>query len=214
MLSRITRPLLFPAIPIVFVLCSLIVACSAVPPPKKTDNICAIFEEYNNWYWAAKDTANRWHVPISIQMAIIFQESSYRAKIRPPRSKLFWFIPWTRPSSAYGYAQASNKAWGIYKEKVGHFWSSRSNFKHASDFIGWYVDQAHRRAHISKNNPYSIYLAYHEGIGGYLRGTYRRKLWLMKVARSVSLRSKHYQHQLKKCQKKLSNTRIHWWLAK
>ena len=69
------------------------------------------------------------------------------------------------------------------------------------DFIGWYANQAHRRAGIPRSNAYDLYLAYHEGIGGYQRKTYLRKAWLMPVARKVANRAQTYRSQLAYCRR-------------
>ncbi|MEJ6753219.1 MAG: hypothetical protein QNK71_08585, partial [Amylibacter sp.] len=42
-------------------------------------------------------------------------------------------------------------------------------------------------------------LAYHEGHAGFRRGTYKRKKWLMKVAKSVQKRAVLYSSQLARC---------------
>lgn len=195
--------------------CSVVIlvglgGCGGRPQPRRVDNVCAIFMQYPDWYLSAKHVQHRWGVPISIQMAIIYQESSYHADIRPPRTKLLWIIPWRRPTSAYGYAQAVDDAWRAYKKEAGHFWSRRNRFQHAIDFIGWFVDRSHRIAHIPRNAPYAIYLAYHEGIGGYQRRTFRKKYWLKRVAHKVSRRARRYHYQLIQCREAMA--RIHpWW---
>jgi len=78
----------------------------ATTPPANVENICAIFDEKSSWYRAAKKSEKRWGTPVHVQLSIIRQESSFRFDARPPRTKLLGFIPWTRPSDAYGYAQA------------------------------------------------------------------------------------------------------------
>ena len=75
----------------------------------------------------------------------------------------------------------------------------RNSFADATDFVGWYSEQAHRRAGIAKYDAYRLYLAYHEGWTGYSRGTYRSKPWLMAVARKVQYRAVTYQRQLGYC---------------
>ena len=45
----------------------------------------------------------------------------------------------------------------------------------------WYNDQSHRRNHIFKTDAHHLYLAYHEGHGGYARGSYRGKSGLKGV---------------------------------
>ncbi|MBA3535342.1 MAG: hypothetical protein H0T84_01845 [Tatlockia sp.] len=170
-------------------------------PPSDVNNICRVFNQYPNWYTDAKDIEKRWLVPIAVQMAIVHQESKFNAKARPPYRKMLWIIPWKRPSTAYGYSQALSVTWKQYKRSHGGGgrWASRQVFADAVDFIGWYANQANRIAGIPRNDAYRLYLAYHEGIGGYQRKTYLQKPWLIQVARKVKGLSLIYQAQLNQC---------------
>lgn len=168
-------------------------------PPHNVDNLCTIFREYPNWYHESKDVERRWHVPVTVQMAIVHQESKFDANAQPQRTKLLWIIPWTRPSSAYGYSQALRGTWALYKRSRGGAFVTRDHFGDGVDFIGWYANEAYRRARISRKNTYQLYLAYHEGVGGYLQKTYLRKPWLIAVAHKVSAREKIYRAQMASC---------------
>jgi hypothetical protein len=181
----------------------------AVPKPKHIDNICSVFKEYPKWYWAAQDAQKKWGVPISVQMAIMHQESSFASSAKPPHRKLLGFIPWFRPTSAFGYSQATDQSWRAYQKSTGHSSANRDSFSSALDFIGWYADQAHRRASVSKGNAYQLYLAYHEGIGAYVKRTYLHKKWLIDVARKVDRMAWRYHYQLVRCQASLPKK--HWW---
>ncbi|HCD56882.1 MAG TPA: hypothetical protein DEQ90_15770, partial [Halieaceae bacterium] len=55
------------------------------------------------------------------------------------------------------------------------------------------------RSGIAKNDAYRLYLAYHEGHGGYNRGSYRDKAWLLRVATKVRDRAAQYTVQLNGC---------------
>lgn len=176
----------------------LLTSCVSAPP-RDVNNLCHIFKQYPKWYTDAKDVERRWKVPVPVQMAIIHQESKFNARARPPRTKLLFLIPWKRPSSAYGYTQALHGTWKHYKQSNGGLFTSRDDFGDGVDFIGWYANQAHKQAGISRTDAYSLYLAYHEGIGGYQRKTYLRKSWLMPVARKVQARSQLYAMQLNSC---------------
>ena len=133
------------------------------------NNICAIFEEKDDWYDDAADASEEWGSPIPIMMAIMHQESRFQADARPPRKKLLGFIPGPRLSNAYGYPQAKTGTWGDYKKDAGRFGADRDDFSDAVDFIGWYNYQSVRRSGISPQDTYGLYLAYHEGHGGYNR---------------------------------------------
>ena len=189
-----------------FVLLGLLIplsGCVSTPKPHHIDNICSIFEQYPAWYWEARQSAERWRVPISVQMSIMRQESSFIDKAKPPRKKLLGVIPWTRQSDAYGYAQVKKSTWKAYQKSVGSHFSSRSRFSNAINFVGWYANTAHARAGIPKNDAYRLYLAYHEGIGGYQRATYRNKDWLIAVAGRVGERATIWRSQLLNCEHRI-----------
>jgi hypothetical protein len=180
--------------------------------PNNVDNVCCIFQQYPDWYTAAKKSQGKWGVPVPVQMAIMHQESTFRADARPPRQVCLGFIPWSRPTSAYGYAQAVNSTWSLYQRGSGNCYASRENFKDATDFIGWYARNAKRKLNIAPTNAYALYLAYHEGLGGYAKKTYLRKPWLIKVAKKVALRARVYQCQLASCKSSLEKK--HWWSSR
>lgn len=175
-------------------------AVFAPDPPQRQDNLCEIFREQPDWYDAARASQEKWGTPIATQMAFIKRESSYRAAIRPPRTKLLGFIPWKRPSSAYGYAQAQDPVWEEYQDDAGSLFSGRTDMDDATDFIGWYNARTHRGTGVSLNNPEHLYLAYHEGQGGYKRGSYRGKPGVQRAARDVATTASRYQAQLNSCE--------------
>jgi hypothetical protein len=179
------------------------VSACTTSPPRDVDNLCAIFAEKDGWYGDAADVREAWGSSIPVMMAIIYQESGFQADVRPPRTKLLGFIPWSRPSSAYGYSQAKTTTWEEYERDAGRFGADRDDFADAIDFVGWYNQQSLKRSGISPQNSYGLYLAYHEGHGGYNRATYLQKPWLMAVARKVESRASQYQGQLLICESRL-----------
>ncbi len=185
-------------------LAALIAGCAAGPPSNIND-ICSIFDENPGWYRDARDSFERWRVPIPTMMAIIHQESSFRARTRPSRRRILGFIPGKRPSSAYGYPQAVDGTWEIYRGETGNRSARRNRFDDAIDFVGWYCDRSHRLCGISRHDPYRLYLAYHEGHGGYNRGTYRDKKWLLETAARVRDRAARYSRQLAGCRERLES---------
>jgi len=189
----------------VFLLISVSLIGCVSKPPSDINNVCNIFRQYPKWYTDAKDVERRWKVPEPVQMAIVHQESKFDEHARPPHTKLLWIIPWKRPTSAYGYAQVLHGTWSEYKRTNGGLFSSRDVFGDGVDFIGWYANQANRRAGISRRDAYNLYLAYHEGIGGYQRKSYLKKGWLMPVARKVKARSQLYGMQLNSCIRSLES---------
>jgi hypothetical protein len=189
---------------------ALVLSACATSPPEQVDNACLIFEEKPDWYEATRETEKKWGAPIQVQLAIMRQESSFRHDAKPPRDSFLGIPMWWRVSSAYGYAQVKDSTWDWYLEKTGNGWADRDEFEDASDFIGWYTDVSNRTLGISKWDVYNQYLAYHEGHGGWKRGTYKAKAWLMKVARRVDENARVYGGQLKGCRKRLDKGGG-WW---
>ena len=136
---------------------SMLGSCATYQPTQIND-VCKIFWGETDWYEDARDVKKRWGVSISVMMAIMRQESSFRPDVRPERPK-FLFIPLPRKSSAYGYAQAQDPAWEDYRKATGNWSHDRDDFGDAINFIGWYVDKSHRRLGISKADPYRQYLS-------------------------------------------------------
>ncbi len=180
-------------------------ACShSAPRSEEVANACDIFDERKSWYRDMRRAEKRWGMPVHVQLAIMRQESSFIRNARPPRTKILWILPGPRQSSAYGFAQAKDSTWKWYKAKSGRSGADRNDFGDASDFISWYGRQSLEMADISPWDAYGQYLAYHEGHGGYKRGTYNNKAWLVSVARKVEHNSHTYRNQLKICEKRLN----------
>ena len=190
----------------IFLLFLMILTGCATAPPKDQNNLCNIYREYPDWYEDSLDMQKAWGTPLPVAMAIMKQESSFVSDALPPRDYLLWVIPWGRVSSAYGYAQAQDPVWGEYKDGTGNG-GSRDNFDDAIMFIGWYTTGTQRQLGISKWDAYNQYLAYHEGRGGYSRGSHLSKPSLIQVARKVEQQSRNYQAQLKQCSQELENDR-------
>lgn len=180
---------------------ALVAACGGAPsrPPSDIENACTIVSERPGWMRDMQRVQRRWGVPVEVQLAVIHQESKFRGDARTPHRFLLGIIPMGRQSSAYGYSQALDGTWDEYRREAGGWSARRDRFGDAVDFMGWYMDQANRRAGIPKTDARGQYLAYHEGISGYLRGTYRRKAWLMQTAAEVDARARRYRAQLASC---------------
>jgi len=184
-----------------------LVACATVPP-HNLNNGCAIFREKSGWYDDAKESFDKWGVPVHVQLAIIWQESRFRSQAKAPKDTLLGFIPWGRKSSAYGYAQVKDSTWDWYIEKSGNRGADRDDFEDVTDFIGWYGNMSRKTLGISKWDAYNQYLAYHEGHGGFARKTYLKKQWLIGVARKVKRRAERYRAQIAACKDELESS---WW---
>ncbi|RNF34847.1 lytic transglycosylase [Paracoccus methylarcula] len=167
--------------------------------PRNLDNACAIVAERPAYLRAMKKAERRWGVPVHVQMATIHQESKFIGDARTPHRYLLGVIPVGRQSSAYGYSQALDGTWEEYQQKTGNRRARRNDIDDATDFMGWYMDGSTKRLGISKWDATSQYLAYHEGRGGFARGSYRSKSWLMGVANKVGGRAQTYRAQLSSC---------------
>ena len=188
----------------------LFLSACATSRPDNVSDICAIFDDKPSWYKSAKKSADKWGGPIYLPMAIMYQESSFKAKARPKMEYFLGVIPTGRASNAYGYSQALKSTWAEYQKDIGTSFKDRDNFANAYDFIQWYMDKTYKRNQVSKWDAYAQYLNYHEGHGGYSRGTYRSKQWLINVAGKVDARSKLYANQFAGCKERLDKKRRSW----
>nr|WHW29629.1 hypothetical protein [uncultured bacterium] len=193
--SRITK--------VTLILCTVLLCSCANRPVTSPHNLCQIFEDNPRWYKAAKSSASKWGGPVHLPMAIMYQESGFRRKAKPPMQYFLGFIPTGRASDAYGYSQALKSTWAEYQREAGSWFSDRDNFSNAYDFIQWYMHKTYTRNGVSKWDGYGQYLNYHEGQGGYSRGTHNAKQWLLNTAKRVDQRSKKFAAQLALCREEL-----------
>ena len=175
------------------------ISACATKPPTSSENLCSIFKEKPKWYKSAKKSADRWGGPVHLPMAIMYQESAFKRDAKPPMHYFLGFIPTGRSSDAYGYSQALKSTWAQYQKEVGSSFRDRDNFSSAYDFIQWYMLKSYHKNGVSRWDAYAQYLNYHEGQGGYARGTHKSKKWLLNVAQKVNQRSKRYSTQLASC---------------
>jgi hypothetical protein len=178
----------------------LAVLAGCATAPKQTRNICAVFDQrdgmFTSWQRSAEKAEKKYGVPVPILMATMYTESGFQPNARPPRTKLFGFIPWKRQSTAYGYSQALNGTWDHYQSATGNWSARRTNFSDAIDFIGWYHWQNSQTTGIQLNDAYSLYLAYYSGPKGYMRGDWHSNAQLQKTAQRFAGMAATYQQQL------------------
>jgi hypothetical protein len=167
-------------------------SCSSTPsgPPKA---------ENDTWRDAVLASAIRWGAPPEVQMAIIWQESRFRAEARPPKRYALGFIPRGRASSAYGYTQAIDSTWDWYRRETGNSGADRDDFNDAADFVGWYMAKTLVSNGVLMHDAFRHYLAYHEGHVGYRRGDWQGKGWLQTTATRVADQAVRYRGQLHGC---------------
>ena len=181
----------------------LFLSACATAQPRDSTNVCSMFQEKRGWHKAAVNAQNKWGTSMHIPLAFMYQESTFRAKAKPPRRKLLGFIPWRRLSSAYGYAQVLDGTWEQYLRTTGEYWRVRHDFADATDFIHWYIMQAVKTNGISNTDARNLYLNYHEGPAGFARKSYSKKPWLIKTATSVQQRSQTFRDQYQRCEASL-----------
>ncbi|MCZ6618955.1 MAG: hypothetical protein O7E57_12570 [Gammaproteobacteria bacterium] len=192
---------------LVFIVLAAVIGGCSNNPPNQPGNLCKVFQEKPKWYRGAVNAQKAWGLPVAVGMAFVYRESSYVSDAKPPRGKLLWVIPWRRPSSAYGYAQATDEAWEDYKKQTRRLFVERDDLRDALDFIGWYNDRSHRQLGIAKNDSYNLYLAYYVGPTGYARGVWKNQPSVRNYARRVVERAESYQKQLNGCVKQLERSR-------
>ncbi|MBF0184179.1 MAG: hypothetical protein HQM06_07310 [Magnetococcales bacterium] len=185
----------------------LLTACSTTPTSEgrpisqvNINDACDIFRHRGSWYQVMNKSYHKWGTPVHVQLAIIHQESKFRSDARPvAKSGWMGFFPGQRLSSAFGYAQALDGTWANYQKQTGNSRADREDFRDAVDFIGWYNHISRKKLGLSTWDAYNLYLAYHEGHGGYAAKSYKKKSWLIKVAEKVQRNAERYKTQLASC---------------
>lgn len=167
--------------------------------PRNLDDACAIIKQRPQYIRAFRAAERKWGVPVHVQMATIYQESKFVSDARTPLRFKLGVIPMGRQSSAFGYSQALDGTWKEYLRAEGRRSARRDNIRDATDFMGWYMNGSKEQLGIPLWDARRQYLAYHEGRGGYRRGTYNSKAWLLRVSSEVGQRAVTYQQQLSRC---------------
>ena len=169
--------------------------------PRNLDNACSIVNERPSYLRAFRATQRIWGVPVPVIMAMIWQESKFISNNRPPHQYVLGVIPVGRQSSALGYSQALDGTWAEYQRDEGGRGARRTDIHDSADFMGWYMAQTVEETGVALNDTRNQYLAYHDGRTGYLRGTWRSKSWLIRIADDVAARAVMYDTQLRGCGK-------------
>ncbi|ELP6119018.1 TPA: hypothetical protein I7730_16320 [Vibrio vulnificus] len=150
-------------------------------------NACQTLLQNKDWYKASLRAYRKWGIPISVQLSVIKHESSFNRDAS------------ATTSSAYGYAQALTGTFSDYKKATGNTSASRGSYWDSTDFIGWYFSESSKQLNHSPYDAGTFYLAYHDGIGGYKKGTYKKKKWLVQKSKKVQKLAETYRMQLNKC---------------
>lgn len=186
-----------------FFMLLLMVLAGCATAPRETRNACAIFEQrdglFTNWRREAERVEREFGVPVPVLMATIYTESNFRPYAKPPRTKLFGFIPWKRPSTAYGYSQALDGTWEKYQRSTGRWGARRTKFADAIHFVGWYHRMSNSKNGIALNDTYNLYLAYYFGHSGYAQGRARSNAAIRNAAKRSANMAAAYARQLRDC---------------
>ena len=169
--------------------------------PKNLDDACSIVRQRPSYYAAMRASEQKWGIPVSVQMATLYQESKFIGNARTPHRYALGVIPMGRQSSAYGYSQALDGTWEEYQQDQNRHSARRDNIRDATDFIGWYMNDSSNMLGIARGDAESQYLAYHEGRSGFSNGSYNAKGWLVTIADQVGSRARRYHDQLVACGK-------------
>ena len=183
-----------------------LVSCSSVP--KYPQNACKIFGEKYLWYKSVKKSSERYAAPKHIILAFVNKESGFNRWAKPKRTRLFKIVPYKRPSSSFGYSQAVNKTWELYKTETNNPLALRTRFKDSVMFIGWYMQKTKKINKIPLNDSYRQYLNYYLGWGNYANKVYKTDKKAVIFAKNVQKQSKIYKNQLLECEKSLNNKYI------
>ena len=119
-----------------FLTACILGSCGLVPSstaPSNLDNACSIVEQRPQYLRAFKATERRWGVPVNVQMAVIHQESRFKANAKTPMRYILGIMPRGRQRSAYGYAQAKTGTWDDYVKETGNSWADRDDFDDRND---------------------------------------------------------------------------------
>ena len=184
-----------------FLIFSLLASCSSIP--KNTKNACSIFSERYLWYKHVKNSSEKYGAPVHVILAFVKKESGFNRWAKPKRTKLFKIIPYKRPSSSFGYSQAINKTWDLYKTETDNPLALRARFKDSVMFIGWYINKTNKINKIPFNDSYRQYLNYYLGWGNYAQKAYKTDKKAIIFAKSVKTQSNIYRKHLKSCKKSL-----------
>ena len=184
-----------------FLIFSLLASCSSIP--KNTKNACSIFSERYLWYKHVKNSSEKYGAPVHVILAFVKKESGFNRWAKPKRTKLFKIIPYKRPTSSFGYSQAINKTWDLYKTETDNPLALRARFKDSVMFIGWYINKTNKINKIPFNDSYRQYLNYYLGWGNYAQKAYKTDKKAIIFAKSVKTQSNIYRKQLKSCKKSL-----------
>lgn len=173
------------------ILAVLVCALTLGTGPARADtslkDACSLFEKRIGWFTAASEVSVKWQVPVPVIMAVMYQESRFKAKAA------------AKTTTAYGYAQVLDGTWQEYKEETNFDHAVRTSFADSAEFIGWYMGQTRQRIGIPLDDVAGQYLAYHQGHVGYRSARWKDNPALVAIAHKVAKLAKTYEQQMRNC---------------
>ena len=148
----------------------------------QASNACSVLNAHEGWDEALKNANEKYHVSAGAIMAIIDQESRFKAN--------------AHNGPYLGYSQASPQTWSWFlrSSKIGA--KPRTDFAASAMFVGWHFNAMHDKLGISLSNVKSQYLAYKLGVGGYMKGG---SASANAIASKISRRAAMFNEQLDDC---------------
>jgi len=138
-------------------------------------------------------------VTIGTHLAIIEQESAFRANAQADQRSWWQWWQSQQKISAYGWAQATDATWQTF-EQAEQKKAWRSSYRDSVRFIDWYVSRLSKQLTIATDDVAQLYMAYHLGANGYRKAKATLQTHPMyPVAQRVALRSKQFDQQWPKC---------------
>ena len=147
------------------------------PSQQEVADACLLLKQNRPWHEALRDTARNWGAPMGFQLAVIKQESSFdgerpAASRRPPmvrarRRRTRVIGQGLQPGARIPRGRCTRR-----RPATGA--PAATTSATSSDFIGWYFSTTGKRTGLGQFDYKGHYLAYHEGAGGYLKGTWTR----------------------------------------
>jgi len=172
-------------------------------PPSTINDVCAVFAQrdglFRDWQADARRAERRYGIPVPVMMATMRVESGFDGDARPPRHKIFGFVPWKRKSSAFGYSQALDGTWAQYRKETGRSMARRTSFSDSVDFIGWYYSKTVEKYGVPRDDAFALYLSYRYGWSGYGRGSWRGNPGAIKTANKTARLARSYALQMRNC---------------
>lgn len=157
----------------------------------QTRDTCALLERNPSWAQALGEAQARWGVDPGVILAVIDQESRFRAAARGQGAT------GDNPARNFGFSQANLRTWNWFLRDSG--WEgarSRTDFEASAHFVGWHFATMAGRIGRPASDTVAQYLVYKMGEGGYRRGAPAAS---RRIAETVARRADAHAENLRAC---------------